>query len=91
MHTFLNAHFKVRQLTLLRLYPACFHKTKCITYANMSTFHKHTTYLNPVCSLQIYKANLSVNSSNISIAKITFASNICKYCMQNMNTLYVYE
>ena len=30
---------------------------------------------------------LSFNTSNISIMKIKFASNVCKYCMQNMNTL----
>ena len=38
VHTFLNAQFKIRKFTFLRLYPANFHKTKCIAYANMSTF-----------------------------------------------------
>ena len=38
--------------------------------------------------LQTFEANVSVNTSNISFAKITFVSNVFKYCMQNMNTLY---
>ena len=51
---FVTALFQVRKLTFLRLYPTNFHKTKCITYVDMSTFHKHTACLNPACSICKY-------------------------------------
>ena len=37
------------------------------------------------------RAHISVNTFNLSVAKIIFASNFCKYCKQNMNMLYVYK
>ena len=91
-HFFMSARFKLRKLTFLRLYPTNFHQTKCIACANMSTFHKDTAYLNPMSSICKHskQINVSVNTSNIAVVKTTFASNVCKYCKQNLNMLYMY-
>ena len=59
VHTFLNARFMVRKLTFLRLYPIIFYKTKCIAYANMSTFHKtYSFFKSSVQYLQKFEANV---------------------------------
>ena len=36
--------------------------------------------------LQTFEAYVSVNTFNISVMKTTFSSNVCKYCMLNMNS-----
>ena len=90
-HFFLNAQFKVRKLTFLRLYPTNFHKTKCIAYANMSTFHKQTACLNPSCSICKHSKQMCEHFQHFRRENY-----ICFECLQiqntlNMTTLYVYE
>ena len=92
--TFLNARFKGRKLTFLRLYPTDFHKTKRTTYANMNTFHKHIAYLYPACSnCKHSKQMLVLAFSTCSSRKLhllrMFANTACRYAVMFMTSAHI--
>ena len=41
--------------------------------------------------LQTFEANVIFPMEMLEVLTITFASNVCKYCTQDLNKLYFYE
>ena len=54
----------------------------------MSPIHKHTAC---VQYLQTFEAKVIFETKMLEVFTLTFASNVCKYCTQDSNKLYVYE
>ena len=74
-----------KEIDFLNLYPTYFHKTKCIAYADMSTFHKHTA-----CLILHVFANICSKCKCEHFQHLRHENYICFKCLQILHAEYAY-